>query len=96
MVLGMPKEARSQFPPPPRSDSSWYPLLTSTFGPVETGMKVSTVGTTGIVYAAGEFYSGSRRRIRVVRWTGSTWEILGEHLERASFDAFVSAIAVDS
>jgi len=70
----------SQAQPAGRRDAFWQKYLTGSAGPIEYGANASCVDAQGNVYIAGHFQDDDVRPIRVAKWTGSQWQILGERL----------------
>ncbi len=83
---------------PPRNNAYWLPYFAGTAGPVEYGADAAYVDAQGNVYIAGHFQSGNVQPLRVAKWTGSQWQILGDRLYNVSFvvaGGSAHAIAVD-
>ncbi len=76
-----------------RTDAHWFPYFAQFGGPLPSGPKVSTIAPNGDIYVAGN----SGNDVRVAKWDGIVWQVLGDRLSSASVgQADVFAIAVDS
>jgi len=75
-----------------RRDAFWQKYLTGSAGPVEYGANASCVDAQGNVYIAGHFQSGNTQPLRVAKWSGGQWQILGDRFP----DGLAEAIAVDA
>ena len=76
-----------------RTDANWFPYFAQFGGPIPSGPNVSTIASNGNIYVAGN----SGNDIRVLKWDGIQWNVLGDRLALSSPGlAEVFAIAVDS
>jgi hypothetical protein len=82
----------------PRTNAYWNPNFTGSSGPIQYGASVSAMDASGNIYVAGNFQLGNESPIRVAKWSGNQWQVLGDRIyTEAAFIAssVVSAIAVD-
>ncbi|MCG3119126.1 MAG: hypothetical protein ALAOOOJD_01457 [bacterium] len=74
-----------------RRDQFWQKYLTGNAGPVEYGADAACVDALGNVYIAGNFQDDGLQSMRVAKWSGGQWQILGERFSGGRAEA----IAVD-
>ena len=75
-----------------RRDAFWQKYLTGNAGPVEYGANAACVDAQGHVYIAGNFQDGGFQSLRVAKWSGNHWQILGDRFSGGRAEA----IAVDA
>ncbi len=75
-----------------RRDAFWQKYLTGNAGPVEYGANAACVDAQGHVYIAGNFQDDGFQSLRVAKWSGSQWQILGDRFSGGRAEA----IAVDA
>jgi hypothetical protein len=87
----------SEAQPLGRSNAFWQKYLTGSTGPVEYGADAACVDAQGNVYIIGHFQSGNAQPLRVAKWSGNQWQILGDHLymDFVVRSSFAYSIAVD-
>jgi len=81
----------SQTQPLGRRDAFWQKYLTGSAGPVEYGADAACVDAQGNVYIAGNFQDDGILSLRVAKWSGNQWQILGDRFSGGR----AKAIAVD-
>lgn len=74
-----------------RRDVFWQKYLTGSAGPIEYGADAACVDALGNVYIAGNFQDGGFQSLRVAKWGGTQWQILGDRFSGGRAEA----IAVD-
>lgn len=74
-----------------RRDAFWQKYLTGNAGPVEYGADAACVDALGNVYIAGNFQDDGLHSMRVAKWSGGQWQILGDRFSGGRAEA----IAVD-
>jgi hypothetical protein len=84
------REGQAQ--PTGRRDAFWQKYLTGSAGPVEYGADAACVDAQGNVYIAGNFQDDGFLSLRVAKWSGNQWEILGDRFSGGR----AQAIAVDA
>lgn len=77
--------------PAGRRDVFWQKYLTGSAGPVEYGADAACVDALGNVYIAGNFQDDGLQSMRVAKWSGGQWQILGDRFSGGRAEA----IAVD-
>ncbi len=82
------------FAQPPRRNDNWIPNFTAAAGPLDRGAVFSAVDVNGNIYIAGPVPQGAPFAIRVAKWNGARWEILGQRLEHTLGAISLNAIAV--
>ncbi len=75
-----------------RRDAFWQKYLAGSAGPVEYGADAACVDAQGNVYIAGNFQDDGFQSMRVAKWSGGRWQILGDHFSGGRAEA----IAVDA
>lgn len=75
-----------------RRDTNWQKYLAGSAGPVEYGADAACVDAFGAVYIAGNFQDDGFQSLRVAKWSGGQWRILGDRFSGGR----ASAIAVDA
>jgi|GEM_PF-2401499 len=75
-----------------RRDAFWQKYLTGSAGPVEYGADAACVDAQGNVYIAGNFEDDGLQSLRVAKWSGSQWQILGDRFSGGR----AKALAVDA
>ena len=74
-----------------RRDQSWQKYLAGSAGPLEYGADAACVDVFGNVYIAGNFQDDGLHSMRVAKWSGNQWQILGDRFSGGR----AKAIAVD-
>ncbi len=82
----------SQAQPTGRRDAFWQKYLTGSAGPVEYGADAACVDAQGNVYIAGSIQDDGILSLRVAKWSGNQWHILGDRFSGGR----ANAIAVDA
>ncbi|MGH7601316.1 MAG: hypothetical protein ACREOI_33575, partial [bacterium] len=90
LVFAFVRESQAQ--PLGRRDAFWQKYLTGNAGPVEYGADAACVDAQGNVYIAGNFQDDGFLSLRVAKWSGNQWQILGDHFSGGR----AQAIAVDA
>ncbi|MEK7727485.1 MAG: hypothetical protein AAB354_03680, partial [candidate division KSB1 bacterium] len=75
-----------------RRDANWQKYFTGSAGPVEYGADAACVDGRGAVYIAGNFEDNGLQSLRVAKWSGSQWQILGDKFSGGR----AHALAVDA
>jgi hypothetical protein len=75
-----------------RRDAFWQKYLTGSAGPVEYGADAACVDAQGNVYIAGNFEDDGLQSLRVAKWSGTQWQILGDSF----FGGRAKALTVDA
>jgi len=81
----------SQAQPTGRRDAFWQKYLTGSAGPVEYGADAACVDAQGNVYIAGNFQDDGILSLRVAKWSGNQWQLLGDRFPGGR----ANALAVD-
>lgn len=89
-VFAFARESQAQFSG--RRDAFWQKYLTGNAGPVEYGADAACVDVHGNVYIAGNFQDDGFQSMRVAKWSGARWQILGDRFSGGR----ANTIAVDA
>ncbi len=89
-VLTFARESQAQ--QTGRRDAFWQKYLTGSAGPVEYGADAACVDALGNVYIAGNFDDDGISSLRVAKWVGNSWQILGDRFSGGR----AHTVAVDS
>jgi hypothetical protein len=90
LVFTFARESQAQ--PLGRRDAFWQKYLTGNVGPIEYGADAACVDALGNVYIAGNFEDDGIQSMRVAKWSGARWQILGDRFSGGR----ANAIAVDA
>jgi hypothetical protein len=82
----------SEAQPLGRSNAFWQKYLTGGAGPVEYGADAGCVDAQGNVFIAGNFEDDGMSSLRVAKWIGNQWQILGNRFPGGR----AAALAVDN
>ncbi|MCI0691989.1 T9SS type A sorting domain-containing protein [candidate division KSB1 bacterium] len=82
----------SEAQPLGRNNAFWQKYLTGGAGPVEYGANAACVDAQGNVFIAGNFDDDGLQSLRVAKWIGNQWQILGDRFPGGR----AAALAVDN